>query len=127
MAWARTAYCGVSWLIFGALLVQVFLAGLGIFGATSFDAHAALGSFLGIAAIALLVLARYGEWLVRETALLLGLMVLQAGLAWAQSASPSVAALHPLNALVIVWWSWTLAQRSRAHRATWPSVAAEPY
>ena len=127
MAWARTAYCGVSWLILGALFVQFFFAGLGIFGETTFDAHAAFGFVIGLTVIALLALSHVASWLVRETAILVALVVAQIALAWTQELAPWLAALHPVNALVIAWWTYTLARRSRELRARWPDVAAEPY
>ena len=127
MAWARTAYCGVSWLIVGGLVLQFFFAGLALFADASIDGHAAFGYFLGIASIGLLALAHYGSWLMRETAILVGLVVLQAALVWFDALAPWLAALHPVNALVVVWWTYTLALRSREIRATYPSVATEPY
>ena len=127
MAWARTSYCGVSWLIVGGLVLQFFVAGLALFADASFDAHAAFGYFLGIASVALLALAHYGCWLIRDTAILVGLVVLQAALVWFDALAPWLAALHPVNALVLVWWTYGLARRSREIRATFPHVATEPY
>ena len=127
MAWARTAYCGVSWLILGGLVLQFFVAGLALFADATFDVHAALGYFLGIACVSLFALAHYGCWLMRETAILAGLVVLQPALVWFDAVAPWLAAFHPVNALVVVWWTYTLARRSREIRETYPNVATEPY
>ena len=51
------AHLWVARLILGALLLQVFFAGLGIFGAASFVPHARLGFMIVFAAAILLLLA----------------------------------------------------------------------
>ena len=57
---ATTAYYGLALLIALGVVVQVFLAGLGIFGAESFDAHESFGWILHTAAIVLFLLALLG-------------------------------------------------------------------
>jgi hypothetical protein len=84
------------------VVVQVFLAGLGIFGATSFDPHKGFGNALhGITAI-LLILAIVGPRTGRDIGMAAGLVVLvtiQIGLVEARDSAPGLAALHPVLAL----------------------------
>ena len=55
-----TAYHWLALLIAVGIVVQVFLAGLGIFGAESFDAHEGFGWMIHTAAILLFILALIG-------------------------------------------------------------------
>ncbi|MEY2532569.1 MAG: hypothetical protein QOF29_479 [bacterium] len=84
------------------VVVQVFFAGLGIFGATSFDAHQSFGNLLhGLTAI-LLILAIVGPRTRRDIGMAVGLVVLvtvQIGLVGARDSAPGLAALHPVLAL----------------------------
>ncbi|MEA2269512.1 MAG: hypothetical protein QOC64_2122, partial [Solirubrobacteraceae bacterium] len=94
-----TRVYGVGALLFAALVIlQVFFAGLGIFGASSFDAHQSFGNLLhGLTAI-LLILAILGPRERRDIAMAVGLVVLttiQIGLVDAQGSAPALAALHP--------------------------------
>jgi peptidoglycan/LPS O-acetylase OafA/YrhL len=86
-----------------AALVQFFLAGLAAFGHESWDAHAAMGSLLGILALVVLILAAVGR---REalpaSALLFGLMVLQTVLGAAGHDVSVLGALHPVNGLLVL-------------------------
>ena len=50
-----TAYYWLALLIAVGVVVQVFLAGLGVFGADSFDAHESVGWMIHTAAILLLI------------------------------------------------------------------------
>jgi hypothetical protein len=85
-----------------AVVVQVFLAGLGIFGASTFKAHTDFGGILhGITAL-LLILAIVGPRTGRDIGMAAGLLVLvtvQIGLVGARDDAPGLAALHPVLAL----------------------------
>jgi hypothetical protein len=87
-----------------ALLVvlQVFLAGLGIFGASSFSSHRSFGNVLhGLTAI-LLILAILGPRTSRDIGMAAALVVLvtiQIGIVGARGDAPALAALHPVLAL----------------------------
>jgi hypothetical protein len=85
-----------------AVVVQVFLAGLGIFGATSFDAHESFGGILhGVTAL-LVLLAIAGPRSGRDVGMAVGLLVLvtvQIGLIGSRDSAPGLAALHPVLAL----------------------------
>jgi hypothetical protein len=98
-----TRVYGAGAMLFVVLVVvQVFFAGLGIFGATSFDAHRSFGNLLhGLTAI-LLILAILGPRAGRDIGMAVGLVVLvtiQIALVGARDDAPGLAALHPVLAL----------------------------
>jgi hypothetical protein len=114
MSQARVILFALSAFYLAGVVVQFFLAGLGAFGATSFDAHRGLGFALGIASLVLLVLALVGRlprFLSLLTVVLVGLNVLQSILA--NIDVEEIAALHVVNALAIVYVAHELMQRSR--------------
>jgi hypothetical protein len=86
-----------------AALVQFFLAGLAAFGHNSWDAHAGMGSLLGVIALVVLVLAAIGRReALQASALLFGLMVLQTILGASGADVAVLGALHPVNGLLIL-------------------------
>lgn len=106
----------------GAVL-QFFLAGLGVFGAgASFEVHATVGVILGLASIVLLILAGIlvasGSMARRSmglAALLVVLMVVQYLLVELFSESvAALAALHPVNGLLVLGLACILVLRSRS-------------
>jgi hypothetical protein len=100
-----TAYHGLALLIAVGVVVQVFLAGLGIFGAESFDAHESFGWMLHTAAVVLFLLALLGPRTRRTIGLAFGLLVLmtvQIMLVGARDDTPWLAALHPVLALFVL-------------------------
>jgi hypothetical protein len=100
-----TAYHGLALLIAVGVVVQVFLAGLGIFGAESFDAHEGFGWALHTTAIVLFLLALLGPRTGRTIGLAFGLLVLmtvQIMLVGARDDMPWLAALHPVLALFVL-------------------------
>lgn len=116
MSQARVIYFGLVALYLAGAVVQFFLAGLAVFGDTSFDLHSVLGFILGIASIVLLVVALVGRLprtLLLLTVLLVGLNVLQ--LVLANVDVSEVAALHPVNGVAIVFLAYELTQRSRRY------------
>lgn len=104
---------GLAWVILAAVIAQFFFAGLGIFRASSFQAHRTTGSLIMLASLLLLVLALAG-WLgkvrIGLSALLLVLTIVQSLLVRGPSL---VAALHPVNALLIMGVTATLARLGR--------------
>jgi hypothetical protein len=116
---ARAAFVVVAWLFVACSIIQVFLAGLGVFaGAQNFATHRDFGYLFGLLTIVLIALALVGRMprrFVGLTVLLLVLFALQSVfiVAW-RSGAPAVAALHPVNALLIVGLSAMLARRGRA-------------
>ncbi|GIW19714.1 MAG: hypothetical protein KatS3mg065_0010 [Chloroflexota bacterium] len=104
---ARRLHRWVAWLFVAAVLGQIFLAGLAMFGAAdSFALHDAFGStVVGVVALAVLLVAvvgRLGSTGVGLSFLLLVLTVVQTMLPQARGSLPVVAALHPLNAVALV-------------------------
>jgi hypothetical protein len=97
-----TAYGALALVWAAAVILQVFFAGLGIFGASSFKTHTDFGNALhGITAI-LLILAIVGPRTGRDigmSAALVVLVTVQIGLVSARDDAPGIAALHPVLAL----------------------------
>ena len=119
MTQARVLFFGLAVIYLAGVVVQFFLAGLGTFGATSFDAHQAFGLILALLTLILLVLAVVGKvprLLILLAVALLGLNVLQMFLA--QVDVEEIAALHVVNALAIVFVAYEIVQRSRRYLAS---------
>jgi hypothetical protein len=111
---ASKVHAGLAFLTLAAVVVQFFLAGLGVFGAEPYDAHKINGYLILLAALILLVLALIGR-LDRErigtSAGLVVLMIVQ--IALIESGRPWIEAIHPLLALAILGASFRLALRGR--------------
>lgn len=117
MTWPRIGFAVAAWLYFVGIVIQVFFAGAGLFELTDWTVHVALGWGLGSAPVLLLVLAIAAR-VDRRTALLTaGLTVaaiIQPELAAARNEAPVLAALHPVNALLVFWLAWLVAGRATA-------------
>jgi hypothetical protein len=111
-----------------AIVVQVFLAGAALLqlgGDGDFRTHMDFGyTWVAIAALVVLVtaaLARVGRRRIGFSALLLVLYIVQTLLPAFKKDLPAVAALHPVNAMLLfalaTWYAWT-AWRDRAEAAT---------
>jgi hypothetical protein len=127
----RIAFALVAWLFLIAIVVQVFLAGVGLFvaGVDTFSYHRQLGWLLHGGPLPVLLLAwaagadRTTIWL---SVALLVLVAFQPFLPGMRADLPLVAALHPVNALVIFWLAVVVARRALAlARQPIASVAAE--
>src|SRR4029078_7206741 len=95
-------YCWLALVWAGLVVLQVFFAGLGIFGASSFDTHEAFGNVLHALTALLLLLAIAGPRTGRDIGMAAGLFILvtiQIGLVSARDDAPGLAALHPVLAL----------------------------
>ena len=115
---ARRAYVGLSWLFLAGLVVQVFLAGLGLFSSDPRDigAHIEFGYWLPLVPVAMLVVAalgRVGAGTLKWVGGLTILTVIQTILPTLASTAVFVAALHPVNALLLFWLAVRLAWGSR--------------
>ncbi len=113
----RWAYTTVAWILFAAVIVQFFLAGLGVFvGAQNFEIHAMFGALILLGALVAVVcsfVARLPWKLIGLGALLPVLVFMQGALlALGHAVTPALAALHPVNGLLIFWLSGTMALRS---------------
>jgi hypothetical protein len=125
----RLAYIGVAWLFLACVVVQVFLAGLGVFaGAQNFTLHRDFGYTFGWLTLVLLLLAlggRLGKRWIGLSALILLLFAFQSVFVAFREAVPAVAALHPVNALAIFGLALHIARGSRVLADERP-VAGEP-
>ena len=105
-SFARRALPMVAGLFVACGLVQVFLAGLGVFSdPASFITHREFGYLLGWFTLAILILALVG----RERRLVVGLSILllvqftlQSVFVALRTDVPTVAALHPVNGFLIL-------------------------
>jgi hypothetical protein len=113
---ARVLFFGLTAIYLLAVLVQFFLAGLAVFDSTDWDPHSGLGFVLSISTLVLLVLAVVGRLprrLILVTLLLVGLNALQMVLPHIDVSE--LAALHPVNAVAIVFVAYALMQGSRIY------------
>lgn len=105
---ARYAYVGLVWLFLLAVVIQVFLAGLGLFSSDPRDIalHVNLGWVLHLGPILILISAAVGR-VGRPTLLWVGALaatvLVQPFLPGLASTSVVLAALHVVNALLIFW------------------------
>jgi Family of unknown function (DUF6220) len=119
---ARLGYRILAGLFVAGAVVQFFLAGLGVFGTgAAFGVHATVGTILAFASVVLLVLTgvlALGGGVARRSAglaaLLVVLMVVQYSLVELFSgAVPALAALHPVNGLLVLGAALLLALERR--------------
>jgi Family of unknown function (DUF6220) len=121
----RQVHAVAAWVFVASLVIQVFLAGAAIpqlGGSGVFATHIDFGySAVGLAALLVVVtavIARVGR---RDILISLGLLVLyvvQTMLPYAKTSSPAIAALHPVNALVLFALAIWYARRAWLRRAT---------
>lgn len=138
---ARRAHPLVTGLFAACAVIQVFLAGLGVFDDPgAFITHREFGYLFGWLTLVALVLALIGRLPRRvagSSALLLVLFALQSVFVALRVDMPAVAALHPLNGFAIlglaVWTaraSWAVRREPtavQARRGATPAAsAAEP-
>lgn len=114
---ARSAFPFVAGLFAVCAIIQVFLAGLGVFDdPASFVTHRDFGYMISLLPIVLVVLALVGGMPRRYaglSALLFVLFIFQSVFVQARESMPALAALHPLNGFLILaigillaWQSW---------------------
>ena len=99
------AYSATAWLILALGVLQFFLAGLGVFGASSFEAHESVGWIVHTLTVLVLVFAVAGPRTGRDIGMAVGLVVLatvQASLPQLRDDVPELAALHPVLALLLL-------------------------
>jgi hypothetical protein len=127
---AYLGFKGLAWIIFAVVLVQFFLAGVGVFGEEAwgdgaFNPHRIAGLLLVPTSLLLLILAGVSAFtggvrggVAGMAALLFVLMIVQAILVIAfYETAPIIAALHPVNALILLGLSFGLARAGRSGRA----------
>jgi hypothetical protein len=131
---ARWVYLGLVWIYLAAIVVQVFLAGLGLFSADKdFEPHRSLGWILHLGPVLLLlgaVVSRVGLRTIWWNVALLLTVGVQPFLPGLRNDVPLLAALHPVLALVISWITLTIGLRAwrlvRQPAATPTSAASQP-
>ena len=114
---SRAMFAIISWIFLGMVVLQVFYAGVGLFGAGDMTTHVGFGYTVAFVPILVLIaafVARAGGRLIGLATLLLLLTFLQPTLAYAREDAPYIAALHPVNALAIAALSLWIALRATA-------------
>jgi len=123
-SYARLALPAVAALFVVCVVIQVFLAGLGVFESpAAFVTHREFGYLFGWLTLVMLVLALVGRAprpITGAVVLLLALFALQSVLVVLRTDLPAVAALHPVNGFAILGLGgWTT-------RAAWLARRAHP-
>jgi Family of unknown function (DUF6220) len=117
MALARRIYTGLGWLFVLAVAIQFFLAGLGVLGGESLEAHRQWGFIvMHIIPILMLIAAIVGKlgWRFIGLTILLFVLVFLQPLFSDEDLDPMwLRSFHVLNALFIFALGHYLAQRSR--------------
>ena len=113
---ARTLHAGIAWLLVAVLVIQVWLAGRGVFESpTVFDTHRDVGYMISLFPIVLLVLGflgAMGRRVAIMAAVIFGLVILQSVFVVMRTSSPAIAALHPVNGFLILLVAVMLARES---------------
>jgi hypothetical protein len=114
--WAARLYALIGWLFVASVVLQVFLAGIGVFDrGAGFRAHVEFGYLFGWLTLGLLVTAlggRLGRQLIGYALVLLVLFALQSFFVALRGSAPVVAALHPLNGFLILLIALRAARRA---------------
>ena len=119
----RQVHAAVAWLLVGAIVVQVWLAGMGIpqlaGSGASFETHRNVGYLIGLVTLALLLTSLptgLGRRRILQTLGIFGLYIVQSSLPYVGIGA--IEALHPVNAVVMFVVSLLYA------RAVWRDRAA---
>jgi hypothetical protein len=121
----KRVHAGAAWLFVAVIVVQVFLAGAAIAqlgGSNDFSTHRDFGyTIVGLAALAVVVTAVVARAGRQSILISLGLLVLYVVQTLLPNVTGFIAALHPVNALLLfalaVWYP------RRAWRASMPAAA----
>jgi hypothetical protein len=111
----RYAFAATAWLFAVGVLIQALLAGAGLFEWFSLDVHRGFGY---IVAMLVIPLGLFGllSWPDRRTGvltvLLFGMAFVQPTLVYAKDTMPAIAALHPVNALLMFWLAIVIGRRA---------------
>jgi len=116
IGYARVAHAVLGWLFVAAVVVQVFLAGLFIFGLPEYRSthvefgYTVMGLLVALVFVSALVARsrRQAAW----SGLLVLLYVVQTVQPVLAHSAPAVAALHPVNALVLFALGVMVARRA---------------
>lgn len=117
----RAVHLAAAWLFVACLIVQVFLAGLGVFDDPgAFLTHRDFGYLFGWLIVILLVVAiagRLGRVQIGGAVLLMVQFSLQSIFVAIREDQPAIAALHPLNGFLILLVAVSLARMAWRDRA----------
>ena len=124
--YARTGLAVVAWLFAALLLLQIFLAGLGVFeDPRSFVTHREFGygiSWLILVLIVLAVVGRVPRAILGLCVLLAVQIILQSVFVAMRGSNPAIAALHPVNGVLMLVVTIAVARGAWRIRS---SVSAE--
>jgi hypothetical protein len=113
---ARLTYRYATCLYVVAVAAQVALAGVFVFvGPQTIELHKTFAhTFLVLSSVILLsaLVGRLPGPARRDALVTAGLLAIQGGLVHALVISPFIAALHPVNALLVFWWAVGTAKRA---------------
>jgi len=113
---AAKAHVAIARILLGGVTLQIFFAGLGVFGVSSFLPHMILGPLVILGSLALPLVAwrgHLGATLLRRSWLVFGLMIFQGLLIDAGRIIPLIAAFHPVNAMLLVLLVASMAHITR--------------
>lgn len=113
---AATAHFIIARVVLGGVALQIFFAGIGVFGVASFLPHMIMGTVVILGSLALPLIAWLGRLappLRHRSWLLFGLMILQGLLIDVGRIIPLVAAFHPVNAMLLVLLLASMARLTR--------------
>lgn len=123
----RQVHVGVAWLLVGAIVVQVWLAGMAIpqlGGNGSFENHRTVGYLIGLVTLVLLITALpsgLGRRRILQSLGIFGLYIVQSSLPY--MGLNAIEALHPVNAVVMFVVSLVYARAVRRERASAAAAA----
>lgn len=115
MSLARYLFAAVAVLFVVGVAYQVFLAGQAVFGAAAWEDHVGFGYLVAMVPALMIVLAlvaragRATAWLAVAT---LVAAQVQTFLPLAREEIPWLAALHPVNAMLVFWLGVVVASRA---------------
>jgi hypothetical protein len=122
----RQVHAAVAWLLVGAIVVQVWLAGIAIIqlgGTGSFATHRDVGYGIGLVVLVLFLTALpagLGRRRILQSLGILGLYIVQSSLPYVEA--NAIAGLHPVNAVVMFVASLAYARAAWRERAA-PAAA----
>jgi Family of unknown function (DUF6220) len=128
---ARPVHVVAAWLLVVGLLVQVFLAGMGVFdGAPNFAIHRDFGYALTLLPAVLILtslVGGFGRWHTIGAAVMFAQFILQSVLVLQRESAPAIAALHPVNGfLILLIGAWLARDAWRVWRISDEPAGPEP-
>ncbi len=102
--WGRRLFLAISWLFVAGLIGQIYLAGMGVFGG-NFENHVGFGyivTWLPVLMFVFGLVGRVGRLDIGLSALLFVQGILQSVFVLQRESSPAIAALHPVNGVLML-------------------------